>query len=136
MIILISILRLPATILHELTHLVMAILTFSSITGFSLIPKIQKNRVVLGNVSVIPKFRGALILIGLSPLILLIIAFFIYKYQIIIWNDWITYLILLYLVIGGIPSTQDLKSVSDGLFSISGIMLLIFITILIKIIRG
>ncbi|WP_457641807.1 hypothetical protein [Persephonella sp.] len=122
----------PATFLHELSHILIAFLTFSRVYGISLIPKIEKNRIVLGNVKVVPVFKGVLIFIGLAPLGLLYIAYFILSNRIIIINEWFTYILVFYLILGSKPSKQDLKSALNGLFSISGVIMLFIAGLILK----
>ena len=108
-----AIITLPATIMHELSHLTVSIITFGKPTKINLIPKKTNTGIVYGYVesSNITKWNAAFI--GLAPLILLFfgILFFV-KYLVpeqhisLILIDFYTTLML---IEGGIPSKQDIK---------------------------
>ena len=108
-----ALLTLPATIMHELTHLVLSILTFGKPTKINLLPKKTENGIIYGYVenSNITYYNA--IFIGLAPLILLVFGFiFIFKYLIPETNIylivWYFYISLMFIE-GGIPSRTDLK---------------------------
>lgn len=125
--------RLPSTFLHELAHFIIALLTFSDVKGFSLIPRIENKRIVLGRVSVSPRYKVALTFVGFAPLLNAVIAFAIYYYDVIVVNRIFTFILQFYLLLGSIPSWQDIKVAIEGLFSISGIILIFSILIILKI---
>lgn len=100
--------------LHELAHLLVGILLFAKPSAFSLIPHRQKDGVQLGSVS----FRGLnefnSLPVGLAPLGLIVIAFYLFQN----WAIWFTptlfstlgvYFATFVLIYNALPSRQDLK---------------------------
>jgi hypothetical protein len=100
--------------LHELAHLLVGILLFAKPSGFSLIPHRQGDSVQLGSVS----FRGLnafnSLPVGLAPLGLIAIAFYLFQN----WSQWFTptlfstvyvYFASFVLIYNAVPSRQDLK---------------------------
>lgn len=100
--------------LHELAHLLVGILLFAKPSAFSLIPHQHKDGVQLGSVS----FRGLnafnSLPVGLAPLGLIVIAFYLFQN----WSSWFTptlfstlgiYFAFFVLVYNALPSRQDLK---------------------------
>ena len=103
----------PATIMHELTHLVVSIFTLGKPNKISLIPQKTNDGIIFGYVqNTNIKFYNA-IFIGLAPFTLLIFSvFFIFQYLIPetnIYKSILYFYISLILIEGGIPSTQDFK---------------------------
>lgn len=146
-----SILFLPGTFLHELSHYLVAVLTGSTVVAFSLIPKVEFSqngtyRVTYGSVQSVAKIKAAYILIGLSPLLLLIpiyyildyLNFFIYHdgYYNINFNEALTLknilwdILIIQLLSGCLPSSQDIKVVLSGIFSISGVVIITLIVLM------
>ncbi len=100
--------------LHELTHLLVGTVLFAKPSGFSLIPHRQEDGIRLGSVS----FRGLnafnSLPIGLAPLGLIVVAFYLFQS----WSKYFTptlfstmgiYLVSFVLVYNALPSRQDLK---------------------------
>lgn len=100
--------------LHELAHLLVGILLCAKPSGFSLVPHRQGNGVQLGSVS----FRGLnafnSLPVGLAPLGLIVIAFYMLQN----WMVWFTptllstacmYVASFVLIYNAAPSRQDLK---------------------------
>jgi len=126
---------LPATILHELAHLLVGIVTFAMPTKFSLIPKKDVDGYKLGSVDLknINFFNA--FPIGIAPLLLLVILYFLDKNNFQLYYESVSYLyekfnilndykdifdlvffcLLVYLnyilVYSSIPSIQDFKVV-------------------------
>ena len=115
-----SIITLPATFLHELSHFIVSLITNGQPVKFSLIPHKEKNGYVMGYVASrnIQFYNGAII--SLAPLIWLGIAI----YMLI--NNLGNFLIIAYLIEAGIPSIQDIKVAITSLFSIE-ILIISFI---------
>ena len=66
---------LPSTYLHELCHLVVALLCGHKIVGFSIFPKISKEgTITLGSVSSLPIINITFVFVGMAPLLLLGLA--------------------------------------------------------------
>ena len=135
-----SILLLPATFAHETMHLLFALLTFSKITHFTIIPKIvtmgNATRYEFGSVGFVPKLSVLNFIVGLAPLMLwLVAAWILIEYQIAIpkenhivfsatplyFHPWLV-LVIFWLLRGGIPSSQDISISIKGFFSPSGII--------------
>ncbi len=129
-----SAIKLPSTFLHEIAHVVVALLLGCRVKGFSIFPKIEdEGFITFGQVQVGARFPGVLFLVGLAPIIWNIIAFFIYIYDVIIINKFITYAVILCLISAGIPSYQDTFLAFKGLISFSGaiiaaLLILVIIT--------
>jgi len=108
-----ALLTLPATIMHELSHLTLSVITLGKPVKINLIPKKTKNGIIYGYVesSNINIWNAALI--GLAPLILLILGvIFLFKYLIPEKNIFfiiLDFYIVLMFIEGGIPSKEDLK---------------------------
>lgn len=102
----------PATIMHELAHFLVAIVTFGRPIAISLLPKRTATGVRLGAVTVrnLNAFNGALI--ALAPLLLLGLAYALYATVIRGQScDWTKLLTMAYLVAnalyGSVPSRFD-----------------------------
>jgi len=114
-----SILSLPSTILHESTHLIMSIIFNGKPIDFNVIPKKKISGVhvyyELGYVtSVNIRWYNGFI-IGMSPLILYIIAYYIFFSDISLFYQIFLIPILLH---GGIPSTVDVKLAFESIYFI------------------
>ncbi|RII25398.1 MAG: hypothetical protein CXR31_14495 [Geobacter sp.] len=113
---------LPATLLHELSHLVVAFVTGGRPTGFSIIPTPRfatladgtvRRGWVLGSVTIRNAGPLASLPTGLAPLLLIPVAWFLYHH----WFAWFPadlyhtlclHLTVYLFVAGAVPSTQDL----------------------------
>lgn len=130
----------PGLVLHEASHALLALVTFSKITKISLFPSIafspdgSSYAVTYGYVSTSAKINASYILIGFAPFLLHLIPISIalhfgwYDLQtstfrwgefMQIQNIWFL-LVLAQIAWAGFPSSQDWKMVFHGLFSISG----------------
>lgn len=107
------------TLPHEISHWLVASITGGRPYGFSIIPKkrvsLDGQRYIwdFGSVSAYVAFYNAF-LIGLAPLFLLIVAFFVFmNYFNYMPNTWwsilLFYFILYVLIENSIPSAQDIK---------------------------
>lgn len=143
----------PGLVLHELTHALMAKITYSRITDISLFPSITFREdgysVTYGYVSSQPKIKVMLIFIGLAPLLLWVIPpLFLYSCHILVLShgsfalhtNEITFLnmsffayIMSQVFWAGFPSRQDMKIAFLGLFSFSGIVIVLISSLLIWI---
>jgi len=135
---------LPGLILHEGSHALAALMTLSSIKEIKLFPNIQFEdngayRVTYGYVSSAVRFKASFMLIGIAPLFLWLIPA-----NIVLTEGWISIdtmkiywdtilrmrnlpFIYLFLQIfwAGFPSSQDWKVFFVGLFSVSGLVLIL-----------
>ena len=124
---------LPATLLHELSHLLVAFVTGGHPTGFSIIPTPRfttltdgsvRRSWVLGSVTIRNAGIIASLPTGLAPLLLIPIAWFLYHH----WFAWfpadLYHTLFLYLTVylctaGAIPSTQDLRVAFSSLTGVA-----------------
>lgn len=97
-------LSLPSTVMHELCHLMMALLSYGRPSSFSIIPKKENDRYVLGSVEFIPTWYNAFI-ISMAPLILWWIALYLFFTNHVLIVSPLFY----WLLVGGLPSKQDVK---------------------------
>ena len=120
------------------------------VAGFTIIPKIKKDSVVYGHVVAMPKFKAAYILIALAPLIWVVALYYILNYYeflyILIENgsfytefnftdffrvdNLLIIYISLQLIWASTLSTQDIKMFFIGVFSISFIVIALFLSAL------
>ena len=106
---------LPGTLLHELSHLVVAAVTGGRPVGFSVIPRREGGeRWRLGSVTISRPGPISALPSALAPLALNLVAYYLY----LGWGSWfprdLPHTLLMYLVIylfsySSIPSGQDLK---------------------------
>ena len=106
---------LPGTVLHELSHLVIAAVTGGRPVGFSIIPRREGGgRWRLGSVTISRPGMLSALPSGLAPLCLNVVAYYIY----LGWHGWfgagLAHTLLMYPVLylfcySSIPSGQDLK---------------------------
>jgi len=110
---------LPGTLLHELSHLVVAAVTGGRPVGFSIIPRREGSRGsaqrwILGSVTISRPGPVSALPSGLAPLFLNLAAYYLY----LRWGTWfpvdLPHILLMYLTIylfcySSIPSGQDLK---------------------------
>lgn len=124
---------LPATLLHELSHLIVAFVTGGRPAGFSIIPTPRlvtladgsvRRSWVLGAVTIRNAGIIASLPTGLAPLLLVPLAWFLYHH----WFAWfpadLPHTISLYLVVylcaaGSVPSTQDLRVAFSSLAGVA-----------------
>lgn len=109
-----TIVTLPATIFHELTHFIISLLTGGMPRGFSIIPKKNGDgSYTMGSVTSYNVTWWNGFLIGLAPLLLIPLSYFYFKYYIIEITDYkilsIHLFILASMLEGSIPSSVDLK---------------------------
>jgi hypothetical protein len=110
---------LPGTLLHELSHLIVAAVTGARPVGFSIIPRRDGSRGTsqrwqLGSVTISRPGPISALPSALAPLALNLVAYYLY----LGWGSWfpsdLLHTLLMYLVIylfcySSIPSGQDLK---------------------------
>ncbi|GFE56565.1 hypothetical protein [Geobacter sp. AOG1] len=124
---------LPATLLHELSHLVIAFITGGRPAGFSIIPTPRlatladgtvRRGWVLGSVTIRNAGLLASFPTGLAPLLLIPLAWFLYRH----WFAWfpadLPHTLFLYLAVylctaGAVPSTQDLRVAFSSLAGVA-----------------
>jgi hypothetical protein len=108
-----ALITLPATFMHELMHFIISLITGGMPRGFSIFPKKSEEGYTLGYVESynVTWYNGAFI--GLAPLILLPIAYFFFKYQIVTETTISILVLKLYflgtLIEGSMPSITDLE---------------------------
>ena len=147
------------TFLHESAHWIGAKITFSQtprsvivdeeddngntykkkISGFTIIPKIKKDRVVYGHVYAIPKYNMFYTIIAAAPLIWFVVLYYLLAYygfvamdidketllfqldykSLFQFKNWLIFYISLQLIWAGTLSSQDIKMFFNGVFSIS-----------------
>ncbi len=106
---------LPGTLLHELSHLVVATVTGGRPVGFSLIPRREgEGRWVLGSVTISNAGAISALPSAFAPLLLNVVAYYLY----LGWNTWfpadLLHTLLMYVAIyvfsySSIPSGQDVR---------------------------
>ena len=124
----------PGTLLHELAHFLVALVTGGRPSGFSIIPRprecaladgSQRRMWVLGSVSIGNAGTLSALPTGLAPLSLVAAAYYLYSH----WLFWypadlqhtlIMYLSVYLLCYSSVPSTQDIKVAFS---SITGLIL-------------
>ena len=67
-----------STLAHELSHYFMGKLCRAKVQGFTLLPRSEGNRVVLGSVSFLDLNAVTSPIVALSPLTLLLLAYFLF----------------------------------------------------------
>jgi len=137
---------LTGTFLHELTHYIAAKIVGANVTKFSIVPHLiddlKSNRVpgeLYGHVNFHPKIQAFNFIVGLAPVFLWYVLWFILKYFGIVDASentfrinferlfdpaliWVWFLAV-QLFRGGFPSSVDIKLAWSSFFSISGIIL-------------
>lgn len=108
---------LPGTLLHELAHLVVAIVTGGRPTGFSIIPRRDgacAGRWLLGSVTISRPGAVSALPSALAPLALNAVGYYLYRG----WGGWfprdLPHTLIMYAVIylfcySSVPSGQDMK---------------------------
>jgi len=158
------------TFLHEATHWIGAKTTFSQtpksvvvdeeddngntykkkVSGFTIIPKIKKDRVVYGHVYAIPKYNMFYIIIAIAPIVWFVALYYLlahygfvtininketllfqldYK-SLFQFQNWFIIYLSLQLIWAGTLSSQDIKMFLNGIFSISFFVLLLGVFII------
>ena len=123
--------ELPATILHELSHALVGLLTLCKVRGVSVLPRVINGELVLGSVQVVPLVRVSLFFVGLAPLLLITLAVYMIYNKVVVVNEVVSVVLYLYLFKAGIPSLHDVKVAFKSLFSTSGFLLITAISFLI-----
>lgn len=103
----IIIVKLPATFLHELSHLLLALMTFQKVTSASIIPRRLPGGGgwLLGSVHFIPSTAIWPALVALAPMLYWTFAvYFMFQFPTIS-----TIPLVLLLLEAGVPSSQDIK---------------------------
>jgi len=158
------------TFLHESAHWIGAKITFSQtprsvivdeeddngntykkkISGFTIIPKIKKDRVVYGHVYAIPKYNMFYTIIAAAPLIWFVVLYYLLAYygfvamdidketllfqldykSLFQFKNWLIFYISLQLIWAGTLSSQDIKMFFNGVFSISFFVLILGIFVI------
>lgn len=135
--------ELIGTYLHETSHLIVGVLTGAKITNFTIFPtwKITNDSVSItyGSVSYIPRWKGSMLLISLSPFLLWLLPYYYLPEGVIDfdrnflnsdWNwffhvdNWWFAFLLLFTFQGGFPSSVDYSGALKGLFSFGGIAII------------
>lgn len=106
---------LPGTILHELSHLIVAAVSGGRPVGFSILPRREgRERWVLGSVTISRPGMVSAFPSALAPLLLNLVAYYLYLQ----WGRWfpfdLAHTLLMYAVIyvfcySSVPSGQDFK---------------------------
>lgn len=139
-----SLILLPGTFLHELSHLIGAMLIGARIKSFSILPKITydgsgRKFYELGSVEFISRIKALSFIAGLAPISLWVLLWFLLvqigvlvpyesSFSINLWglfyleNLWIWF-VMFQLIIGGKPSRPDIEISVKGFFSFSGLLL-------------
>ena len=98
-------LHLPSTLLHELAHLIVGLLTFSGVSGFSLWPRREDGYWVLGSVQCSRLGWFGAIPVGLAPALLWVpLAWFAFQARTMPGYVW-SFLLLT----AAVPSAQDVE---------------------------
>jgi hypothetical protein len=144
------------TCLHELAHYVAAFL-LGKAEAFSVIPRIEGNRFILGSVKSRVRYKLLSSFIAAAPLVWWAILFLILLYLHIIrlrngipiiayeliakklrsfsFSDVFSLWVFMQMVWAGRLSVQDIKNVFRGIFSVSGLVFLSVVIILIYLFR-
>jgi hypothetical protein len=143
---------LPGTFFHELAHYLAAIV-FGKPAGFSVIPRISAENLILGNVRASTRFKVFSSFIAVAPLVWwLVLYLLLAHFRVVrtavdrplvhftlsfgsIGSFSLMNMVLFWLAIelfwAGRLSAQDIKTFFAGLFSVSGLFLAVTITTLI-----
>jgi hypothetical protein len=135
------------TFLHETTHYIASILTLSRVTNFSLKPSVEYDKKTgrkigeqFGEVRFIPRVKALSFIIGLAPLSLWVLLWWILKETefVIAYESsfqinyervfdleyaWVWFA-MIQLIRSGFPSSADIRLSYMGLFSLSGIFMI------------
>lgn len=75
-----AIILFPGTIIHELSHFLMAIILFVPVTNIAFLPRLQNDKLILGQVSVQKTDPIRRLLIGASPVVMGVILIYSFFY--------------------------------------------------------
>ena len=123
---------LPGTILHELSHYIIAFIIGCRPRGFTVIPRKVDNGWILGEVRVTRGTGLHLIIVAFAPLLLIPLAFWV-DYHFFIWFDYtytnifLYFYILINIIVSSIPSTVDFRVAIGGFWYIVKFILSIII---------
>lgn len=114
---------LTGTFFHEIAHLVVGFLTFSIPYRFSILPKKSDDGdgYIMGYVKFLNSKWYNIGIVSLAPILLIPIAFFVYKYFFIYFdfnvkNFFIWVYIIVSLIFSSIPSSVDIGNIFQGNF--------------------
>jgi len=119
----------PFTILHEICHFIIGIIFSAKPTSFSILPKIENNKIIYGSVGFMNLNVFNTAVTGLAPLLLFIPAYFLLeKFFICFYSEnllkaEIYGFIVVQLLNSAVPSREDLKIVFFR--GIAGVLILI-----------
>lgn len=121
-----ALLGLPATIVHELAHWLVAFVLFSRMDSISIMPRFEGNEIIYGQVVYAPKLKVFCIPISLAPMLINpVVAWILYSIQIhSILFELIRWYLIVIILFGSVPSTTDFKMAIRGLFSSSAFIFL------------
>jgi hypothetical protein len=147
-----SIIYFPAVVIHELMHAFGAALTFSHISNFSVIPRIKffeggAYEIVYGSVRSSPKLEAFYIITALAPITMWFMAYYLLQYfgilrieyasgviafavdfnQFSNYSNLFIFYVVWQLIWGGFPSRADIKVATQGVLSISFLVMVGFI---------
>lgn len=123
---------LPGTILHELAHFVVAILTFAAPRRFNLIPKREGNVYVLGSVQCARANLLNAAFVGLAPVLLLFPALYFWQnfFDVFYEKEYIKAIALAWVAYtttaSAMPSSQDIRFAMPSLFFYAIVSILIY----------
>lgn len=130
------------TFFHELAHFIVALVTLGKPTWISIIPHKSKDGTgyVLGHVNSGNMNWKNAAFIGLAPLLLLFLSYWIYQYFFNYFHqDFYTYLLYVFLIISftvsAMPSSVDLSHIFNKYFIINIIPLIILVCVVYFIIE-
>ena len=102
------------TLCHEMSHLACAKLTGARVNNFTLIPKRNGNRIVLGTVSLCSVNAFNAVPIALAPLGLLVVATMVFSHWYKLFpnafaSTMVRYIVTYLLIYNSLPSRQDMR---------------------------
>ena len=131
---LMSFLFLPGTLIHELSHTLMATILFVPVGKMELLPKLVGGNLKLGSVEVAKSDPFRRILIGTAPFLFgtaLIIGFFLYAIQTNLFNHKLSVIVISYLIfeIGNtmFSSRKDMEGAIDVVLALIIISIIFYI---------
>lgn len=135
--------ELPGTFIHELSHAIVAVITGSKIIKFTILPKFEKDRIILGEVVHLSKNNYFLPLISTAPLYLNTIILILFLNLFItntenfnIFNNIFSFFLVYFSVVvisSSILSIQDISNFIKSMFNYVFISLIIILIIVIKL---
>lgn len=127
---------LPATILHELSHFIISVITFGKPISFSVLPRKSEKGWTLGSVTSSGSNWINQGLISLAPLTLLVVLYFMWVYRDLslsyLGNEYVFGYIAANLLVGSIPSTTDLRLAIQAPFIFVLIIALVYMKFFIN----